>query len=729
MEQLKGIVTRFTHRNEENGYTVAHFELVDDAGKIKIVGTFPVLEVGETISVTGEWRKHAKHGDQFIVSQYRAEIPVTIKGLKSYLASGAFSGIGPKMAEKLINHFGEDILRIIKEEPQRLAEVPGVGKSKVASIVEGLAANEDHETMIFLQGLGMTPGYAGRILRYYGEDTVNTINANPYILVSDVHGVGFKTADRIAQANGLASDHPERLIAGVKYLLQTQAEDGHCYMFYDQLIEVAAELLGVSADLIPPAVSTLQLKNEVILEKDLLSEQAVYLAPYYIAEKNIAATLAQLVKWQSLQFCDIKQFIKEYEEKQGFILAPEQSKAISAAFVNGVTVITGGPGTGKTTITKCLIELCEATSKQVILAAPTGRAAQRMGEATGRGAKTIHRLLEYAYTKSEGMKFKRNANNKITADVLIIDEVSMVDTLLMYHLTQAIPPGCQVVLVGDIDQLPSVGAGNVLRDIINCEVIPVVRLTSIFRQAQKSLIIVNAHKINAGEFPYLKDKDKDFFFVSRSDPQAIVKTIVSLCRKRLPEFGEYHPLDDIQILTPMRRTVTGVENLNDVLQQALNPAIPGRNSIKIGTHQWREGDKVMQIRNNYRKNVYNGDIGRILMIDRSASLLQVRYQDGNWHRVVDYTFSELNELVLAYAISIHKSQGSEYPVVIIPVTTQHYLMLQRNLIYTGITRAQKLVVLVGTKKALAIAVKNNKVVERHTALKVRLQDEIGGIVK
>ncbi|QOR34260.1 ATP-dependent RecD-like DNA helicase [Clostridium sp. 'deep sea'] len=718
MIELTGIVTRFTYRDEAMGYTVAQFEPLNSNEKIKITGQFPVLEVGETITVYGEWFIHPKHGKQLKVNRYKAVIPLNKKGLKSYLASRSFDGIGPKMAEKLVDHFGVEVIEIIKNNPQKLLEVDGLGKSKVDAIIAGMANAENHEAMIFLQGLGLTPGYAGKVIRHYGDETVITIRNNPYILTKDVHGIGFKTADKLARANGLATDHPERLVAGIKYLLQQNSDEGHCYIPLEILNEEASKLLEVAKQKFALPIQTLCLQKDIIIDKKF--NNAVYLAPLYYAECGVAKNITRISQWQNLVKSNVTEEINLYEKTQAIKLAKKQKSAVSKALKNGVTVITGGPGTGKTTIVKCIITLFEQLGKQVSLAAPTGRAAQRLGETTGKSAKTIHRLLEYSFDENKGMGFARNAQNPLTTDVLIVDEASMVDTLLMYNLLIAIPPACQLIFVGDVDQLPSVGAGNVLRDIIESKAVEVERLTTIFRQAEKSLIVVNAHRINDGMFPVLTEKDKDFFYVPRAEPEAIVKTIMGLCKKRLPQYGDYHPINDIQVLSPMRRTVTGVDNLNLLLQQALNPHGNSKVSLKRGNMVWREGDKIMQIKNNYRKNVYNGDVGRIIEINNDSKSLHVKYINLRYERVVEYKYEELNQLVLAYAVSIHKSQGSEYPVVIMPVTTQHYLMLQRNLFYTGITRAKKLVVLVGTKKALAIAVKNNKVVERYTALSARL---------
>jgi exodeoxyribonuclease V alpha subunit len=718
MEQYSGVITRFTHRNEENGYTVARLSL-DGGRDIKIVGYFPVLAVGETISVEGNFENHPEHGEQFAVEKYKAEIPMTEKGLKHYLASGPFKGIGKKMAERLVDHFGLEVLSVIENEPKRLSEVSGIGNNKVNAIIKGLEAAEDHEAMIFLQGLGLTPGYAGRVIDHYGDNTVNKIKVNPYLLANEVHGIGFKTADRVAISNGLSIDHPERIRAGIKYVLEKSLEEGHCFLPHKELLIRTSEALNIDHEYINEQIKQLLDAKDLIREVD--DEDKIYLNIYYYAERAVAKSIHNLISWQALIMLDVESEIVDYEKRRGFELANKQRQAVKTALKSGVSVITGGPGTGKTTTVRCIIELFEKANKKVELAAPTGRAAQKLSESSNKSAKTVHRLLEYSYTEG-AMQFAKNADNPLTTDVLIIDEVSMVDIMLMYQLLQAVPPGCQVIFVGDVDQLPSVGAGNVLRDIIDSKIVPVVILDEIFRQEKKSLISYNAHRINQGDFPYINNSSKDFFFVDREDPEAIVKTILGLCKTRLPKYQDVHPIEDIQVLSPMKRTTTGVDNLNILLQKTLNPKRQNDPKLTKGKQAWFEGDKVMQIRNNYTKNVYNGDLGRIIEINKDKQELIVAFPNHNKKRYVEYTFNELSELTLAYAISVHKSQGSEYPVVVMPITTQHFLMLQQNLIYTGITRAKKMVVLVGTKKALAIAIKNNKVEERYTSLADKLKE-------
>lgn len=724
MDELTGTVERITFRNDENFYTVA--KVINEANTndlVTVVGRFAAINVGETLHMQGKWVMHPDYGRQFEVESYRVEVPATLKGIEKYLSSGFIKGIGPVTARKLTSHFGKQVLEIIEKEPQRLLEVEGIGEQRAKSIAQSL---EDHkqiqDIMVFLQGYGVSPGYATRIFKHYGYNTVRIIEENPYRLADEVFGIGFKTADKLALASGIPKDSVKRLTAGLKYALEEIAAEGHTYIPQDQLLERAAKMLDVDPGKLAAPLTHLVQKKEVFIDERTTGAAAVYLAPYYYAEVGVSRLLSSLAQWQMVvgSAQDYQQEVEEYQQTHNIALAPEQRQAILQAMQNGVTVITGGPGTGKTTIVRALLYLLAKRRQQVVLAAPTGRAAKRLSEATGQEAKTIHRLLEYGYVEEKGMQFGRDENNPLTADVIIIDEASMVDLLLMYSLLKAIPPGAKLVLVGDADQLPSVGPGNVLRDIIESGVIPVARLKHIYRQAQESMIVVNAHRINSGKFPVTNKEGKDFFFINEEDPERILQIILSLCKSRLPKYKNWHPVNDIQVLSPMRRTLIGVDNLNQELQQALNPPMKDKGFVRYGSTTFRQGDKVMQIRNNYKKQVFNGDVGRIIAVDRENSVVQVLYSDDTERRTVDYDFTELDELVLAYAVSVHKSQGSEYPVVVMPVSTQHYLLLQRNLIYTAVTRAKELVVLVGTKKALAIAVRNNKVEERYTLLAQRL---------
>lgn len=723
MEQLVGSVERITFRNEENFYSVVRLRCQGQRDLVTAVGTFPQLTIGETLQMQGEWILHPEYGRQFKVDSYLAKAPATLTGLEKYLGSGLVKGVGPVTAKRIVEHFGLETLQVLEQSPERLVEVPKLGSAKAAAIAEAFAEQGGiRDMMIFLQGYGVSPGLASRIYRHYGSGARQVIEENPYRLADEVFGIGFKTADKLAQALGLTTESQERLIAGIKYTLGQLADAGHTSYPLEEFLQEAATTLEVEVERLPAACAVLQQQKEIFLV-DVEGQTVIYLAPFFYAERGVAQRLSQLAQQPRQLELDLglEQELAVLEQEQRLRLAPEQRQALQTALEHGVTVITGGPGTGKTTIVRSLLQLMGDRQRRVLLAAPTGRAAKRMTETTGTEAKTIHRLLEYTFVEGQGMAFGRNEDNPLEADVVILDEASMVDILLMYHFLKAVPLGCQLVLVGDIDQLPSVGPGNVLRDIIASQAIPTVRLQTIFRQAGQSMIVVNAHRVNAGEFPYLNVKGKDFFFIEESEPLKILEKVVGLCRQRLPGAYGYHPLEDIQVLTPMRRTPIGVDNLNIELQRSLNPASPQKTEIRQGFQLFRLGDKVMQIRNNYKKQVFNGDIGRIQAIDLEERELAVVYPEGRFERLVVYDFTELDELTLAYAISVHKSQGSEYPVIVLPISTQHYIMLQRNLLYTAITRARRQVVLVGTKKAIALAVKNNQVEERHTLLEWRLR--------
>lgn len=723
MEQLVGTLERITFRNDENFYSVLRLRCREHKDLVTAIGTFPQLAVGETLELTGEWVLHAEYGRQFRAESYQSLVPHTLTGLERYLGSGLVKGVGPATAKRIVQKFGMKSLEILENHPEQLGRVSGIGEAKAKAIGKAFAEQQEmRDLMIFLQGYGVTPGFAAKVCRHYGQDAKQVIEENPYRLADEVFGIGFKTADKLAQQMGLEPESQERLVAGVKFTLGQLAEQGHTSYPLLEFYQAAAAILEVAPELLAEPCELLRREKEIFLV-DADDQRMIYLAPFFYAEQGVTKRLAELAR-QPLQteiLPAVEQELAQLEQEQRLRLAPEQREALLAALQHGVTVITGGPGTGKTTIVRTLLKLLANRDKSVLLAAPTGRAAKRMTETTGVEAKTIHRLLEYSFVEGQGMSFSRNEDSPLAADVIILDEVSMIDILLMYHFLKAIPAGCRLVLVGDVDQLPSVGPGNVLRDIIDSQTVTTVRLCTIFRQAGESMIVVNAHRVNTGEFPFLNAKGKDFFYLEEEDPQKILEHVQNLCRNRLPNAYGYHPYEDIQVLTPMRRTLIGVENLNASLQQVLNPPTAQKAEIRLAWFTFRVGDKVMQIRNNYQKQVYNGDIGRIRAIDREEGELHVLYPDGRGERLVTYDLVEADELTLAYAISVHKSQGSEYPVVVMPISTQHYIMLQRNLLYTALTRAKKLVVLVGTKKALAMAVKNNKVEERHTLLAWRLR--------
>jgi len=719
METLEATVERITFRNTETLYTVARFRsdrvLPGRGTSFTAVGAFSSISAGERFRLSGEWTTHPEYGPQFKVDQAEMLLPATEKGLVRYLGSGLIPGIGPVTAQRLVDEFGLEATRIIEQDPGRLTSIEGIGPVKAQRIIEGWRRQQGvREVMVFLQSHGASPAYAMRIFRRYGQQTVEVIRENPYRLADEVFGVGFRTADAIAQQLGIDTESQYRLQAGIRYALDSAQGEGHVYLPREQLISTAATLLGTSPDPVEAALAELLLQGHLV-EEQAWEHRPVYLAGMLAAEQFVAARLLALSRGsrgdQQVLGSDDRPLLEG--------LSAGQQEAVLKALEAGVFVLTGGPGTGKTTTLNCLIRLFESRGKRVVLCAPTGRAAKRMAEATGREARTVHRLLEYSYR--DGMLgFQRNERNPVDAGVVVLDEASMLDLTLAHRLLEAIRPGTKLVLVGDADQLPAVGAGSVLRDVISSGVIEVTTLCEVFRQARESAIVVNAHRVNQGEFPHLRGGNEDFFFIERDSPEAALEEIVGLCSRRLPGFGRHHPIQDIQVLSPMRRTVVGVDNLNRQLQAALNPARPGAPEIEYGGATYRTGDKVMQIRNNYDREVYNGDIGLVTRVDAEEGEVVVTYPDQPQDRDVIYERSDLDELVLAYGVSVHKSQGSEYPVVVLPVVTAHYVMLQRNLLYTALTRARRLCVLVGSKKALAIAVRNNQIQTRHTGLARRL---------
>lgn len=688
------------------------------------------MQEGESLLVSGQWQVHNRYGKQLSVDQWERLIPASKEGLIRYLSSGLIKGIGPVTAARIVDHFDLDTLEIMENEPHRLQEIDGIGAKKATGILQSYRQYKDvQNVLVFLQGYGVGVGQAMRLYRRYGADTVKQVQENPYRMAEDVFGIGFKTADKIARQLGLPEDAPERIQASITYTLSRAAEQGHVFLPGGLLSERIKELLDISGEPLEDKFLEGQIRL-MVDQKRLYSEEqdcgeAVYYAPFYQAEQGSARLLMQLSRlarqYSPLETAQVLGKVKH----DAAHLTEEQLQVLEQALLNGVLVVTGGPGTGKTTTIKALLNTFQLIRQKVLLAAPTGRAAKRVTEATGEEAFTIHRLLEYNYTEGEGFRFQRNEKNPVDAQVVIIDEASMVDLLLMFNLLKALPSGCRLIMVGDVDQLPAVGAGNVLRDLISAGNIPCFRLGHIFRQARESMIIVNAHRVNQGDMPYLNLKNKDFFFIHEEDPEHAAQLVVQLCRERLPNYGPFDPLLDIQVLTPMRKTAAGVDRLNLLLQQALNPAAKEKVETSSKGTIYRLGDKVMQIRNNYQKEVFNGDIGIITAIDREEAELVVTFRELLAPRPVVYDFTELDELVLSYAVSVHKSQGSEYPVIIMPVLTQHYMLLQRNLLYTGITRARKLAVLVGSKKALAIAVRNNRAEERYSFLDGRLRLEEG----
>jgi exodeoxyribonuclease V alpha subunit len=718
MPIIYGLIERITYHNEENDFVVAKLQEKGKRELTTIVGNLSGINPGESLKLTGRWVHNKKFGEQFQVENYEITVPATVHGIKKYLGSGLIKGIGPIMADRIVKKFALDTLDIIEKTPERLSEVDGIGPKRIAMITKAWEEQKEiKEIMIFLQGHGVSAGYSAKIYKQYRERSIEVVKENPYRLAHDIYGIGFITADKIAQNIGIDPNSLIRAKAGIIYVLNELTEEGHVYYPERDLTLKAKEILKVDEEIVAKAITELSGEKEIFIEaiNNEDSLKAVYLAPFYVAETGIAHRLRKLKESPSnIRPINPEKAIDWVQQKLHIELAEKQKEAIILAASSKVLIITGGPGTGKTTIITAILRIFQQLKLRILLAAPTGRAAKRMSEATGWEAKTIHRLLEYSPQKGG---FKKDQDDPLEADVVIIDEASMVDTLLMYHLLKAIPLQAHLILVGDVDQLPSVGPGNVLRDIIDSGIFTVVRLTEIFRQAQESMIIINAHKVNQGEFPILKEIERkettDFYFIQEEDPEKALNQILTLCSERIPKHFGFHSIRDIQVLTPMHKGTIGAINLNIELQKRLNP---DQQSITHGSRAFKLHDKVMQIVNNYDKEVFNGDIGWVSRIDQEDRELTIDF-DG---RLIPYDFSDLDEIVLAYAISVHKSQGSEYPVVILPVTTQHYMLLQRNLIYTGITRAKKLVVLIGTKKALAIAIRNNKPQLRFTHLSVRL---------
>jgi len=718
MSIIHGLLEKISYRNEENDFVVAKLREKEKKELTTIVGNLSGINPGESLELTGKWVHNKKFGEQFQVETFQITVPATLYGIEKYLASGLIKGIGAVMSERIVRKFGLDTLEVIEKKPERLSEVEGIGPKRISMIAKAWEEQKGiKEIMIFLQGHGVSASHAAKIYKQYGAQSVEIVRENPFRLARDIYGTGFITADRIAQNLGIDKHSLIRAKAGLLYVLSQSTEEGHVYYPEGQLIRKAKEILQVDEEIILRAVRELSKEKELFLE-DIDAEgdqRAVFSVPLYVAESGVARRLMDLKESPSnIRPIHPEKAIEWVEQKLSMTLAKKQEEAVLLAATSKVLIITGGPGTGKTTLITAILRIFQQLKLKILLGAPTGRAAKRMNEATGCEAKTIHRLLEYSPHRGG---FKKDETDPLEADVVIIDEASMVDTLLMYHLLKALPSSAHLILVGDVDQLPSVGPGNILKDIIKSGRFTVVTLAEIFRQAQESMIIVNAHKVNEGQFPVLKEaegsKKSDFQFIQEEEPEAILDTILDLCAEGIPRQFGFHPLREIQILTPMHKGLIGVANLNVELQKKLNPGPP---VVSHGAWSFRLGDKVMQTVNNYEKDVFNGDIGWISEIDPEQREVVIDF-DG---RTVPYDYSDLDEVVLAYAVSIHKSQGSEYPAVIFPVTTQHYLLLQRNLIYTGITRAKKLVVMIGTKKALAIAIRNNKPQRRYTLLSERL---------
>ncbi|MGD8400763.1 MAG: ATP-dependent RecD-like DNA helicase [Bacillota bacterium] len=722
-QQIDGTVERITFYDDANSYTVIKLKL-GSGRTVTAVGMLPQLYVGENLSLTGQWVQHKEYGEQFQLESWQSHLPLTVIGIERYLASGLIKGVGPATAKKLVRKFKLETLNIISQTPEQLTTLPGITLQKAERIARGLREHQEiQQVMVFLQGLGIGPGFALKIYRTYRREAVRIVRENPYRLADEVFGIGFKIADQIAQKLGVSPESPYRLRAGFRYLMNEYCNNGHIFGYESELVHLTEKELQVDAAQLGDQIEELIAKKE-LFRVTLAGRTVLYLGLFYYSEIGVAAKVQELLQMaiKPLNIA-VGQFLAKYTAANRIQLATRQQEAVVKAVENGLLVITGGPGTGKTTIIKAILELFKAAGLSFMLAAPTGRAAKRLAEATAAPAKTVHRLLGYGSSKAENGNFQFNEDEPLETDVLIVDEFSMVDLVLFYNLLKALTPGTRLIMVGDVDQLPSVGPGAVLRDLIRSGVVPTVRLNEIFRQAKESWIVLNAHRINRGEFPQLQ-KTGDFFFLAEANPDRIVALLPDLVKTRISAYLSCDPIEDIQVLAPMRRTLTGVDNLNVCLQNALNPKGADVPELVVGQTVYRIGDKVMQTRNDYQRLVFNGDIGRIRKLDPEDRTLAVGFQDSDGERLVEYQTEDLEQLTLSYAITVHKSQGNEYPVVVIPVTTQHFLMLQRNLLYTAVTRAKKMVVLVGTKRAIAIAVKNNRIDERHSLLSERLKGEV-----
>lgn len=730
LEEKQGTIAEIIFHNSENGYTVAIFETETDA--FTAVGNLPAVTAGRSYILQGEFTTHPVYGEQFSIKSFEEVMPSTEDGIREFLASEAMKGIGRKTAAAIVSVFGTDTLRVIEEEPHRLTDVPGIGKKTAERISLAFGKHREFASIVlYLQQFGINAEYAMKLYRVYGSGTIEAVKENPYRLVEDIFGVGFKKADKIADRMGVARDDEFRIKSGVKFTLSYFAGEGNTFLPQDMLCEKAGQLLDLPIELIEEQLIDMAFEGDIYIEK-LDGRNAVFLAAYYLAEQNVCKCLSAINDAQLKPVAGgIDSLISRTENVTGIYLSENQKHAVKTSLQMGVSIITGGPGTGKTTIINTIINILEESGLKTAIAAPTGRAAKRITETSGHYASTIHRLLEYYFSESENMmRFGKTKEDPLDYDAVIVDEASMIDLILMNGLVSAIRPGTRLVIVGDADQLPSVGAGNVLRDMISSEYIYSTKLTEIFRQAKESMIVVNAHRINHGEYPDCNAKGKDFFLLRRSAEKEMLETIKTLCLKRLPDYySDISPTADIQVLTPVRKGLLGSINLNRELQDVLNPPCAELEEKQFGDRIFREGDKVMQIKNNYQmtwknledftegEGVFNGDVGVIHHVDREFNEVTVVYDEV---RYVTYNFNQLDELELAYAITVHKSQGSEFPIVIMPVSWFPPVLATRNLLYTGVTRGKRAVVLVGSENKLDAMVDNDRINERFSGLGVRL---------
>jgi exodeoxyribonuclease V alpha subunit len=736
---LDAVLERITYANQETGYTVARVATDRSSDLLTVVGPLLGAQPGERLRLSGRWTSHPQYGRQFEVQSYETVLPATVQGIRRYLGSGLIKGIGPKMAERIVNHFGQATLRVIEEEPGRLVEVAGLGPKRTGMIT---AAWEEQqaikEVMVFLQGVGVSTSLAVRIYKTYRDDAIDVVRREPYRLAAEVWGIGFKTADQIARSLGMPHDSPDRVKAGLQFALSEASDDGHCYLPETQLVDRATELLGVDAELAGRCLAALVAEEGVVAEPlpatsamlgdSEASGRAVWLVPFNRAEVALAAGLLRLLDaprdrlpWSHT--VDWTAALDWLRRTMGVTLAPEQAAAVRLALTERVAVLTGGPGCGKSYSVRAIVALAHAKQAKIVLAAPTGRAAKRLSELAGLEAATLHRLLQLR----PGGEAAFDRDHPLDADLVVVDEASMLDVLLANKLVKAVPPGAHLLLVGDVDQLPSVGAGEVLRDLLEADTLPRVRLTHVFRQAQRSGVVTNAHRINAGQQPVTRGLP-DFFLFAQDDPEQAADSVVDVVANRLPRRFGLDPRRDVQVLCPMYRGPAGAGALNERLQAALTPTQSGLAERRFGGRVYRVGDKVMQIRNNYDKGtagVFNGSVGVVTALSLEDQELRVLLDEDE---EVGYGFDELDELTHAYAVSIHRSQGSEYPCVVVPLTTGAWLMLQRNLLYTAVTRAKRIVVLVGSRRALAKAVRTQGAGRRYTALAERLRRGRAGAV-
>ncbi len=720
-ETLTGSVERVTYHNEQNGYTVMRFQTPGQSDPVTVTGNFSSISPGESLRLTGLWTTHPQYGWQFKAVDYKIVKPATIAGIQKYLGSGLIKGVGPVTARRIVDHFGEQTLEIIEHDISRLGEVKGIARKRVEMIKQ--AWDEQRaikEVMLFLQSHSVSTHFAVKIFKQYGNEAISIVEQTPYRLAVDIYGIGFRTADQIALNLGMPRDAEERLRAGLRHVLLEASDEGHCYLPQNELIKRAGKALEIDDEARLAATSATMLDEGLLKVEQAADDLAIYLPPFWQAERSIARRwLAMLEKTVRVDAARVNGWLERFAEKRGIELSDEQREAIEQAARERVMILTGGPGTGKTTTLRAMVALFLAMGKTVALASPTGRAAQRLSEVTGREARTIHRLLEFDPSQ---MAFKRGEEWPLDADVIVIDESSMIDVVLANNLLKAVDLKSQLILVGDVDQLPSVGPGTVLKDLINSGVAPVARLTQVFRQAAESLIVQNAHRINRGEYPQLirpGERQSDCYFIEAEEPDQIVSLVVNSVAQSLPKRFGYDPKKDIQVLAPMNRGRVGATYLNQVLQQALNPPGQGKTEFSRAGRILRVGDKVIQRVNNYKLEVFNGDMGTIEAIDLEDQALAVRFAD----RLVFYDYADALELAHGFAVSVHKSQGSEYPAIVIPLHSSHFLMLSRNLLYTALTRAKQTVVMIGMAKALGIAMHNQVAVHRYTGLVRELREK------